>query len=180
MPHYRQCLDCQSQSDLTGSFRSKLMENIVTWKGTGKILRRRIPQSRSWPAFGRSKSRSRSRVITAGPRSTAVCSSIRPDDDALTRDIIRLASQYGRNGYRRITALLQEEGWMISRDRVQRSWRREGLKVPKGHKPRGRLWLNDGTCIRLRPEHVNPVLSYDFASKKTPDGCKLWLLTRID
>ena len=53
----------------------------------------------------------------------------RNDEDALTRAIIALASQYGRYGYRRITAL-QEAGWPVGKDRVQRIWRREGLKVP--------------------------------------------------
>jgi hypothetical protein len=84
------------------------------------------------------------------------------DEDALTRAIIQLASQYGRYGYRRITALLQRAGWSVGRDRVVRIWRREGLKVPQKQKPRGRLWLNDGSCVRLRPEHENHVWSYDL------------------
>ena len=64
-----------------------------------------------------------------------------------------LASQYGRYGYRRITALLQAEGWQVNHKRVERIWRQEGLKVPKKQPKRGRLWLNDGSCIRLRPTH---------------------------
>ena len=55
-----------------------------------------------------------------------------PDDEAaLTADIIALALQYGRYGYRRITALLREAGWKVNRKRVERIWRREGLKVPQ-------------------------------------------------
>jgi len=88
----------------------------------------------------------------------------RDDEDALTRAIIQLASQYGRYGYRRITALLQRMGWKVGRDRVQRIWRREGLRVPEKQKLRGRLWLNDGSCVRLRPEHGNHVWSYDFGA----------------
>lgn len=65
-------------------------------------------------------------------------------------------------------------------DRVQRIWRREGLKVPRKHKPRGRLWLNDGSCIRLRPQHRNHVWSYDFVEAQTHDGRKLRLMTLID
>ena len=80
---------------------------------------------------------------------------VRTDEDALTRAIIALASEYGRYGYRRITALLRGAGWGVGRDRVERIWRREGLKVPRRQKPRGRLWLNDGSCVRLRPEHTN-------------------------
>jgi putative transposase len=63
------------------------------------------------------------------------------DEDALTEAIVQLASEYGRYGYRRITALLQEAGWQVSKDRVQRIWGREGLKVPQKQRPRGRLWF---------------------------------------
>ncbi len=89
----------------------------------------------------------------------------RTDEDALTRDIVALASEYGRYGYRRITALLREGGWHVGKDRVQRIWRREGLKIPQKQRPRGRLWLNDGSCIRLRPERANHVWSYDFVKR---------------
>ena len=104
----------------------------------------------------------------------------RTDEDALTRDIVALASEYGRFGYRRITALLQARGWFVGKDRVQRIWRREGLKVPQGQRPRGRLWLNDGSCVRLRPERANHVWSYDFVSAMTHDGRTLRMLTLID
>jgi len=105
---------------------------------------------------------------------------LRQDEDALTQAIVSLAGQYGRYGYRRVTALLQEQGWTVSRDRVQRIWRREGLKVPKKQKPRGRLWLNDGSCIRLRPERPNHVWSYDFVTAHTHDGRQIRMLTLID
>jgi putative transposase len=88
----------------------------------------------------------------------------RQDEDALTRAITQLASQYGRYGYRRITAVLRDLGWEVGKDRVQRIWRREGLKIPQKQRPRGRLWLNDGSCVRLRPEHENHVWSYDFGA----------------
>ena len=81
----------------------------------------------------------------------------RDDEDALTRAIIALAAQYGRYGYRRITIELRKAGWNVGKDRVERIWRREGLKVPQRQKPRGRLWLNDGSCARLRPERRNHV-----------------------
>jgi len=105
---------------------------------------------------------------------------VRADEDALTRAIIKLASKYGRYGYRRITALLNDAGWDVGTDRVQRIWRREGLKVPKKQKPRGRLWLNDGSCVRLRPERRNHVWSYDFVEAQTHDGRKVRLMTLID
>ena len=104
----------------------------------------------------------------------------RNHEDALTRAIIQLANQYGRYGYRRIAALLRSAGWDVGKDRVQRIWRREGLKVPQKQRPRGRLWLNDGSCVRLRPEHENHVWSYDFVSAFTQDGRTLRLLTLID
>jgi transposase InsO family protein len=77
------------------------------------------------------------------------------DEKQLTKDIVVLATKYGRYGYRRITALLNnnEHGWRVNHKRVERIWRKEGLKVPKKQPKRGRLWLNDGSCIRLRPEH---------------------------
>jgi len=102
------------------------------------------------------------------------------DEDALTRAIVALAAEYGRYGYRRITALLQEAGWRVGKDRVQRIWRREGLKVPFKQKPRGRLWLNDGSCVRLRPTHCHHVWSYDFVHHATHDGRSLRLMTLID
>lgn len=91
-----------------------------------------------------------------------------------------LACQYGRYGYRRITALLRASGWHVGKDRVQRLWRKQGLKVPAKQKPRSRLWLNDGSCVRLRPQHPNHVWSYDFVSSTTHDGRSLRTLTLID
>src|SRR5277367_2311450 len=104
----------------------------------------------------------------------------REDEDALTQAIVELASQYGRYGYRRITALLRQVGWQVGKDRVERIWRREGLKVPQKQKPRGRLWFNDGSCIRLRPERPNHVWSYDFVSDRTHDGRSVRMLCIID
>jgi putative transposase len=105
---------------------------------------------------------------------------VRADEDALTQAIIGLASEYGRYGYRRITWLLRDAGWAVGTDRVQRIWRREGLKVPSKQRPRSRLWLNDGSCIRLRPERRNHVWSYDFVEAQTHDGRKVRLMTLID
>jgi putative transposase len=103
------------------------------------------------------------------------------DDEAtLTADIIALALQYGRYGYRRITALLQDTGWRVNRKRVERIWRQEGLKVPQKQPKKGRLWLNDGSCIRLRPEHPSHVWSYDFVEDRTHDGRKFRMLNIID
>ena len=104
----------------------------------------------------------------------------RADEDALTADIIRLASRYGRYGYRRITAMLRSEGWTVNAKRVERIWRREGLKVPHKQPKRGRLWLNDGSCVRLRPEHPNHVWSYDFVEGRTHNGRKFRMLNIID
>jgi putative transposase len=105
---------------------------------------------------------------------------LRADEDALTHAIIALAAQYGRYGYRRITSLLQKAGWSVGVDRVLRIWRREGLKVPQKQRPRRRLWLNDGSCVRLRPERRNHVWSYDFVEAQTHDGRKLRLMMLID
>jgi putative transposase len=104
-----------------------------------------------------------------------------PDDEAaLTADIIALATQYGRYGYRRITAMLWAAGWLVNVKRVERIWRREGLKVPSKQPKKGRLWLNDGSCIRLRPEYPNHVWSYDFVEDRTHQGRKYRMLNIID
>ena len=103
------------------------------------------------------------------------------DEEELTGDIIALATRYGRYGYRRITALLQNErGWRVNHKRVERIWRREGLKVPQKQPKRGRLWLNDGSCIRLRPEHKDHVWSYDFMIERTANGRAFKILNIID
>jgi transposase InsO family protein len=104
----------------------------------------------------------------------------RDDERSLVRRIIELACRFGRYGYRRITALLRREGWRVNHKRVQRIWRQEGLKVPKKQPKRGRLWLNDGSCIRLRPEHADHVWAYDFVQARTHDGRPLRLLTLVD
>ena len=103
------------------------------------------------------------------------------DDESLLRtEVIRLARTYGRYGYRRITVLLRREGWQVNHKRVERIWRQEGLKVPQKQPKRGRLWFNDGSCIRLRPTHRNHVWSYDFVADRTHDGKSVKMLTIID
>ena len=104
----------------------------------------------------------------------------RADDAALTADIVALATEYGRYGYRRITAMLHAAGWAVNVKRIERIWRREGLKVPTRQPKRGRLWLNDGSCVRLRPERPNHVWSYDFVESRTHDGRKFRMLNVID
>ncbi len=83
----------------------------------------------------------------------------RADEERLIADMIELSRQYGRYGYRRIAALLRGAGWQVNDKRVERLWRREGLKVPAKQPKKGRLWLNNGSCMRLRPEYRNQGLS---------------------
>jgi transposase InsO family protein len=105
----------------------------------------------------------------------------RDDEARLTADIIELARQYGRYGYRKIAELLRSTvGWIVNDKRVERIWRREGLKVPAKQPKRGRLWLSDGSCIRLRAEKPNHVWSYDFIEDRTHDGRKYRMLNVID
>jgi len=94
--------------------------------------------------------------------------------------MIELARQFGRYGYRRIAALLRDAGWSVSDGRIERLWRREGLKVPQKQPKKGRLWLNDGSCVRLRPEYLNHVWSYDFVHCRTDDGKAFRTLNIID
>lgn len=115
------------------------------------------------------------------PRSTQRYNPVvAPDRATLTARVITLASEYGRYGYRRITALLRDEGWEVNHKRVERIWRREGLKVPAKQPKRGRLWLNDGSCLRLRPQYTDHVWSYDFMQDRTHNGTAYRILNIID
>ncbi len=102
------------------------------------------------------------------------------DEPRLLRRMVGLATQYGRYGYRRITVMLREEGFRVNHKRVERLWRQEGLKVPAKQPKRKRLWLNDGSCVRLRPAFQDDVWSYDFVFARTSDGRPLRLLTVLD
>ena len=105
----------------------------------------------------------------------------REDEEQLTADIVELARQYGRYGYRKIAELLRTQaGWIVNDKRVERIWRREGLKVPAKQPKRGRLWLADGSCLRLRAERRNHVWSYDFVEDRTHDGRKYRMLNIVD
>jgi len=119
--------------------------------------------------------------VIGQPRSTQrLGPRIKDDEEALRGEIVKLATKYGRYGYRRITALLRRDGWRVNHKRVERIWRQEGLKVPQKQPKRGRLWLADGSCVRLRPTHRNHVWSYDFVADRTHDGRALKMLTVID
>jgi len=119
--------------------------------------------------------------VLGQPRSTQRYQRQPPDDDApLTAAIIELASAYGRYGYRQITGMLRNDGWRVNHKRVERIWRQEGLKVPKKQPPRRRLWLTDGSCVRLRAERPNHVWAYDFMATRTEDGRPVKLLTIVD
>ena len=115
------------------------------------------------------------------PRSTQRLNPYVPDDEPqLVAEIVALAEKYGRYGYRMITGLLHQDGWQVNHKRVERLWRREGLKVPKKQPKRSRLWFNDGSCIRLRPQYKHHVWSYDFMSARTADGRAFRMLNILD
>ena len=76
--------------------------------------------------------------------------------------------------------LNNEKGWRVNHKRVESIWRREGLKVPKKQPKRSRLWLNDGSCVRLRPEYKDHVWSYDFMVDRTANGRAFKILNIID
>lgn len=119
--------------------------------------------------------------VLGQPRSTHRRRPLVPDDEPrLVADILRLATRYGRYGYRRIMALLRQDGWRVNHKRVERLWRQEGLKVPRKQPKRGRLWFNDGSCVRLRPQYRDHVWSYDFVQDRTRDGRTFRMLTVID
>ncbi|WP_425482819.1 IS3 family transposase [Aureimonas leprariae] len=133
------------------------------------VLPKKVSERRVCRALGQHRSTQRRR-----PRG-------RDDEAQLTDDIVELARRYGRYGYRRIAALLRSQaGWAVNDKRVERIWRREGLKVPAKQPRRGRLWLADGSCIRLRAERPNHVWSYDFVEDRTHEGRKYRMLNVID
>ena len=105
---------------------------------------------------------------------------VKDDEPLLVARIVTLAGEYGRYGYRRITAMLRAEGWTVNHKRVERIWRQEGLKVPMKQPKRSRLWLNDGSCVRRRAEHPKHVWSYDFVMDRTHDGRAIRMLTIVD
>ena len=104
----------------------------------------------------------------------------RNDEAALTADLVDLAERYGRYGSRKISALLKAAGWLVNDKRVERIWRREGLKIPARQPKRGRIWDGDGSCLRLRAEHRNHVWSYDFVEARTHEGRKFRMLNVVD
>ena len=103
-----------------------------------------------------------------------------PDEDDVREKVIELVASYGRVGYRMVTAMMNNVGTVINHKRVERIWREEGLQLPKKQTKKQRVWLNDYSCIRLRPDHRNHVWSYDFVEDKTIDGRKLHFLNIID
>jgi putative transposase len=120
------------------------------------------------------------RVLGQSRRTQRYLPRVRDDEGALVARVIELAALYGRYGTPRITAMLRSEGWAVNHKRVERIWRQEGLKVPSKQPRRGRLWLNDGSCVRLRPEHKDHVWAYDFVTARTHDGRVIRLLTVVD
>jgi transposase InsO family protein len=120
------------------------------------------------------------RVIKQNRATQRKVINVSSEEEQLIARIIELATRYGRYGYRRITAMLRQENWLVNHKRVERIWRMEGLKVPKKQPKRGRLWLNDGSCIRLKPEHKDHVWSYDFVKSRISDGRSFRILTMID
>lgn len=103
-----------------------------------------------------------------------------PFKDRLKQRVVAIAKEYGRYGYRTVTSMLNMEGWDVGKDRVYTIWREEGLKVPQKAPKRSRLWLADGSSIRMRPERPNHVWSYDFVADTTRDGRPFRILNIID
>ncbi len=127
-----------------------------------------VSERRACRAVG--QARSSQRYVTAK----------REDEDDVRSEVVELASMYGRYGYRKVCDMMRMKGRNINHKRVERIWREEGLKVPKKQPKRRRLWLNDGSCVRLRPEYRNHVWSYDFIEDKLTNGKKVRWLNIID
>ena len=102
------------------------------------------------------------------------------DDDALRLALIRLAKQYGRYGYRKITELLCIEGWKVNHKKVERFWREEGSQLPQRHKKGKRLYHKESFVIRLRPTHPNHDWAIDLMHDKFSNGHSYKMLTVLD
>jgi putative transposase len=113
-------------------------------------------------------------------RSTQRYKVLPEDDDSLRLAVIRLAKQYGRYGYRKITVLLRAEGWEVNHKKVERLWREEGLQQPQRHKKHKRLYHKNSSIIRLRPKYQNHIWSIDFVYDKLSDGRRYQMLTVLD
>ena len=133
-----------------------------------RLGEKRVSERRACRVLGQARSTQRRERVVA------------EDEPRLVGRMVDLASEYGRYGYRRITILLGWEGWRVNHKRVERLWKQEGLKVPSKQPKRRRLWLGDGSCIRLRPAHKDHVWSYDFVHERTHDGRAFRLLTLVD
>ena len=120
------------------------------------------------------------RVIVHARSTHRHAGAVPADEPRLVDRMIELATTYGRYGYRRITGVLRGEGWLVNHKRVERLWRREGLKVPQKQPKRGRLWLADGSCVRRRPTYRHHVWAYDFVAERTQDGRPLKILVVVD
>ena len=119
--------------------------------------------------------------LTSQHRTTQRYRAITPDDEPqLVKEMLSLARRHPRYGYRRITALLRRAGWAVNKKRVQRLWRKQGLKVPKTRRKRRRLGTSANSCTRRRAEYRNHVWTYDFIFDRTDDGRMLKFLTVVD
>ena len=133
-----------------------------------KLGEKRVSERRACQVLGQARSTQRREPVG------------REDEDRLVARMVELACEYGRYGYRRITTILGWEGWRVNHKRIERLWKREGLKVPSKQPKRRRLWLHDGSCIRLRPASKDHVWSYDFMHERTHEGRAFRLLTILD
>ena len=102
------------------------------------------------------------------------------DDTELRLAMIRLAKQYERYGYRKVTALLRIEDWRVNHKKVERLWGEEGLQLPRRHKKRKRLYHKDSSIIRLRPTHPNHIWAIDFVHDKLSNGRSCKMLAVLD
>ena len=170
----------RSRSMPTDRVAASILSYLVNRMGPKSTCRRRQTIEHVRAKMPHVSERRACRVLNQRRATQRHTPQVANDEAPLTNRIVEMACEYGRYGYRRVTALLRQEGWQVNHKRVERIWRREGLKVPQKQPKRGRLWFNDGSCIRLRPQYPDHVWAYDFVSVRTHDGRPLRLLVIVD
>ena len=135
-------------------------------------------EAQAIPTLSGEVSERRACTVLKQPRSTQrYVARERDDEKPLVKRMLELVREHPRYGYRRVWALLRNEGFRVNVKRVHRLWRKEGWRVPRKQRKKRRLGCSENGCVRYRASHINEVWCYDFVSDQTVDGRTVKFLT---